>query len=84
VQQRAEGDDAATVPAAVARTGDPRLAGLPDTAAGFAQAVVRLHDQLAPKVALAWHPTNERTDGGTFRGLASRCARAMLRAQPSR
>jgi hypothetical protein len=55
VQQRAKDDDAASVPAAVARSGDPRLAGLPDTAAGFAQAVVRLRDQLAPHVALAWH-----------------------------
>jgi hypothetical protein len=41
VQQRARDDDPASVPAAVARSGDPRLAGLPDTAAGFAQAVVR-------------------------------------------
>lgn len=54
VQQRARGDDATTVPAAVARSGDPRLAGLPDTAAGFAQAVVRLRDALAPEVALGW------------------------------
>jgi hypothetical protein len=55
VQQRARNDDAARVPAAVGRTGDPRLAGLPDTAAGFARAVVRLRDQLAPDVALGFH-----------------------------
>jgi hypothetical protein len=55
VQQRAGADDAARVPAAVARSGDPRLADLPDTAAGFAQAVVRLRDQLAPEVALGLH-----------------------------
>ncbi|HEX8205664.1 MAG TPA: hypothetical protein VF587_06380 [Solirubrobacteraceae bacterium] len=54
VQQRG-GDDAAAVPAAVARSGDPELAGLPDTAAGFAQAVVRLRDRHAPGAILAWH-----------------------------
>jgi hypothetical protein len=55
VQQAAAGDDAATVPAAVAASGDARLAGLPDTAAGVARAVVRLRDRLAPEVALGWH-----------------------------
>ena len=49
------GDDAGTVPAAVASSGDPELDGLPDTAAGFAQAVVRLRDRHAPRVILAWH-----------------------------
>jgi hypothetical protein len=54
VQQRG-GDDASAVPAAVARSGDAELAGLPDTAAGFAQAVVRLRDHHAPGALLAWH-----------------------------
>jgi hypothetical protein len=55
LQQRARTDDASTLPAAVARSGAPRLSGLPDTAAGFAQAIVRLRDQLAPNVVLGYH-----------------------------
>jgi hypothetical protein len=55
VQQAARGDDAATVPAAVASTGVAELAGLPNTAAGFAQAFVKLRDALAPNVLLAYH-----------------------------
>jgi len=54
-QQGSQSDDAASVPAAVASTGLPELAGLPDTAAGFAQAIVLLRDQLAPNVLLAYH-----------------------------
>ncbi|MGZ4359569.1 MAG: hypothetical protein ACXVZW_07280 [Gaiellaceae bacterium] len=54
-EQAARGDDAAAVPAAVASTGLPELAGLPDTVAGFAQAIVRLRDRLAPNVLLAFH-----------------------------
>lgn len=53
VEQRSE--DPTAVPAAVASSGDPRLAGLPDTVAGFAQAVVRLRDALAPHVVLGYH-----------------------------
>ncbi|MFL5845339.1 MAG: hypothetical protein ACJ762_11645 [Solirubrobacteraceae bacterium] len=49
------GDDASTVPAKVAATGLPALKGLPDTAAGVAQAVVRLRDTLAPNVVLGYH-----------------------------
>jgi hypothetical protein len=55
VQLAARGDDAASVPAAVARSGDADAAGLPDTAAGFARAVVRLRDRYAPHALLAWH-----------------------------
>ena len=47
--------DATRTPAAVASSGDPELAGLPNTVAGFAQAVVRIRDRHAPKVLLAWH-----------------------------
>lgn len=47
--------DPAKVPAAVASTGDPRLAGLSDTAAGFARAIVRLRDAVAPGVRLGYH-----------------------------
>jgi hypothetical protein len=56
IEQRAgRSDDPSRVPAAVASTGDPRLQGLPATAAGFAQALVRLRDQAAPHVRLGFH-----------------------------
>ena len=48
-------DDATSVPASVASSGDAALAGLPNNAAGFAQAIVRLRDALAPNVILAYH-----------------------------
>jgi hypothetical protein len=54
-QQASQNDDASTVPVAVASAGFPELAGLPDTVAGFAQAIVLLRDQLAPNVILAYH-----------------------------
>jgi hypothetical protein len=54
-QQASQNDNASTVPAAVASTGLSELAGLPDTVAGFAQAVVALRDKLAPNVLLAYH-----------------------------
>jgi hypothetical protein len=55
VEQAARADDASTVPAAVASTGVAELAALPNTAAGFAQAFVKLRDALAPNVLLAYH-----------------------------
>jgi hypothetical protein len=56
VEQRAGvTDDPGTVPAAVTSSGDARLSGLPDTAAGFAQALVRLRDAIAPEVKLGYH-----------------------------
>jgi hypothetical protein len=54
-QQAARGDDAATVPAVVAASGDADLAGLPNNLAGFARAVVRLRDKYAPNVLLGYH-----------------------------
>jgi hypothetical protein len=54
-QRAARADDASTVPAAVASSGDPDLAGLPNTLAGFAQATVRLRNRYAPNVRLAYH-----------------------------
>ena len=54
-QQAARRDSAATVPAAVASTGDGALARLPNTMAGFARAVVRLRNRHAPRVRLAYH-----------------------------
>jgi hypothetical protein len=56
VEQRAgSSDDPNMVPAAVASSGDERLSGLPDTAAGFAQALIRLRDSIAPEVKLGYH-----------------------------
>ena len=54
-QATAMADDATQIPASVSSSGDAALAGLPNTAAGFAQAIVRLRDQLAPNVLLAYH-----------------------------
>ena len=42
VEQHAAHGDASSVPAVVASTGIPALRGLPNTAAGFAQAVLAL------------------------------------------
>jgi hypothetical protein len=55
IQQRATGDNAATVPAKVAATGMPELAGLPDNFAGFARAIDKLRDTYAPNVVLGYH-----------------------------
>ena len=55
MQQRATNDNAATVPAQVAATGLPELAGLAEHGAGFAQAVKKLRDTYAPNVLLAYH-----------------------------
>jgi hypothetical protein len=54
IEQRATGNEAATVPVAVAATGDPQLRGLPNNAAGLAQAFVRLRNRYAPNVLLAY------------------------------
>lgn len=54
VQQRF-GDDAARAPAAVSATGLAELAGLPDSVAGFAAAILRLRDALAPNVVVGYH-----------------------------
>lgn len=55
VEQRASGDNAATVPAKVAGSGMSDVAGLPDNMVGFAQAVVKLRNQYAPNVVLGYH-----------------------------
>ncbi len=54
VEQHAAHGDASSVPAAVASTGIPALRGLPNTAAGFAQAVLALRDRLAPRVIVGY------------------------------
>jgi hypothetical protein len=48
IEQAAQGDDAATVPAVVPD-------GLPQNAAGFAQEIVQLRNRVAPNVILAYH-----------------------------
>ena len=55
LEQAAANNDAATVPAKVAASSVADLLGLPDTAAGLAQAIVRLRDRYAPGVQLAFH-----------------------------
>jgi hypothetical protein len=55
LQQRATGDDAATVPVNVAASGMPELAGLPDTLTGFAQALGVLRDAYGRNVLLGYH-----------------------------
>lgn len=55
LQQSSRDDDGRTVPALVSATGLPELRGLPNDAAGLAQAIVRLRNRLAPNVLLAYH-----------------------------
>jgi hypothetical protein len=54
-EQAARGDDAATVPAQVAASGDPDLQGLADDVSGFAKAIARLRDRYARNVILGYH-----------------------------
>jgi hypothetical protein len=76
IEQRASGDDAATVPAVVPD-------GLPQNAAGFAQEFVKLRDALAPNVLLAYHMSGwgtkhdilyEKPPDATVRAYAARSA----------
>jgi putative cell wall-binding protein len=55
MQQQSAADDASTVPVEVDGSGMSDVAGLPDNAAGFAQAIVRLRDRYAPNVTLGYH-----------------------------
>lgn len=55
IQQKSNGNDAAKFPVAVASSGHPDVANLPDTAAGLAQAVIRLRDRYAPEMLVAYH-----------------------------
>lgn len=55
MEQRSANDDATTVPAKVASTGLPELAGLPNNVSGFARAIDKLRDTYAPNVILAYH-----------------------------
>jgi hypothetical protein len=85
IEQRAgDSDDPATVPAAVASTGNATLKGLPDTAVGFARAIVRLRDAIAPEVRLGYHmsswgtgtdPTQQNSSLQGVDALAARSAK---------
>jgi hypothetical protein len=55
MQQHASNDDATTVPVAVASSGQADVQGLPNNAAGFSQAFVRLRNLYAPNVLLGYH-----------------------------
>ncbi len=55
LEQRSQNDKGSSVPVQVAATGLPDLAGLPNTAAGFAKAFVKLRNTYAPNVILAYH-----------------------------
>jgi hypothetical protein len=55
MEQRASGDDAKTVPVKVSETGLPELAGLPSNMSGYARAIVKLRDTIAPNVILGYH-----------------------------
>jgi hypothetical protein len=55
IEQRSTSDDARTVPAKIAETGLPELAGLPSNMSGFAQAVIKLRDAYAPNVIVGYH-----------------------------
>ncbi|MHB8514474.1 MAG: hypothetical protein ACYDCT_03670 [Dehalococcoidia bacterium] len=83
LQQAATNDDATTVPAQVAATGLPELAGLPNNVAGFAQAITLLRDTYAPNVLLAYHLSiwgtgtdivYSKPDNATLDALAARSA----------
>ena len=54
IEQRSKSNDASTVPAAVASTGIAALRGIPDSAAGFAQAVLALRRDYAPNVIVGY------------------------------
>ena len=82
-QQASKNDDASTVPAAVASTGLPELSSLPNTVAGFAQAIVIERDQIAPNVILAYHMSGwgtmhdivyEKPSNAVVRAYATRSA----------
>ncbi len=83
IQQAAGGDDAGRFAVAVAKSGHPAAAGLPDTAAGLAQALLRLRDLRAPNVLVAYHlspwgtgidPVHSDPDDDELQALAARSA----------
>src|SRR5215210_5857877 len=86
LQQRARGDRASSIPAAVSSTGLTSLRGLPNNASGLARAIVRLRDRLAPNVLLGYHVSVWGTGvdislqdptAGQVDGLAARAGKFM-------
>ncbi len=77
IQQRASGDNAASVQVSVASSGHSDVTGFADNATGLAQAIVHLRNLYAPNVLLGYHmstwgtgtdivysnPTNAALDG---------------------
>jgi hypothetical protein len=55
IEQDARRNDASSVAASVASSGNRNLKGMPNTAAGFAQAVLRLRNRYAPHVIVGYH-----------------------------
>ena len=55
LEQRANNGSPSSLTASVASSGNPDLAGIPDTAQGFADALLHLRDVYAPNVLLATH-----------------------------
>jgi hypothetical protein len=55
IEQHARANNAASVAASVASSGIPDLQGMPNTAAGFAQAVLVLRNHYAPRVIVGYH-----------------------------
>lgn len=89
LEQRTQGGDARTTSVEVESSGFNEVAGLPDTAAGFAQAMVKLRDTYAPNVLLGYHlstwgtgtdillskPSNERVQELALQ--AARCYQSL-------
>jgi hypothetical protein len=82
-------NSAASVPASVASSGAPAAANLPNTAQGFALALLHIRDQNAPKAVLALHASNwatnvdissDKTPGLNVIGLAQKEASFLLSA----
>ena len=83
IQQASSGDDGASVPAAVASSGDADVAGLPNNADGFARAFIKLRDKYAPNVLLGYElsmwgtmtdPITQNTPLANIDALAARSA----------
>jgi len=53
--------DATSVPVSVASSGLPELAGFPNHAGGFGQALLALRDQYAPEARMGFHASNFRS-----------------------
>jgi hypothetical protein len=83
-QSQFKSDDAALIPVKVGSTRIPELSGLPENLIGFSSAIIRLRDQLAPNVLLAYHlstwgtgkdPIRSKPDPAQNQVLAERSAK---------